>query len=119
MSWVGWRKFNTKKESQSSFGSGSLAQNDYELLRRSFNVDCTDCNVHVWLSYTDSDDMKKVWNGWLQERKHNKYFTDRMKKIDKKCVDEIEKNEHLTGEDYANSILENMDEFEIRGPFLN
>jgi len=42
-----------------------------------------------------------------------------MKKIDKKCVDEIEKNEHLTGEDYANSILEDMDEFEIRGPFLN
>ena len=119
MSWVGWRKFNTKKESQSSFGSGSLAQNDYELLRRSFNVDCTDCNVHVWLSYIDSDDMKKVWNGWLQERKHNKYFTDRMKKIDKKCVDEIEKNEHLTGEDYASSILEDMDEFEIRGPFLN
>ena len=27
--------------------------NDYEILRRSFNVDCTDCNVHVWLSYTD------------------------------------------------------------------
>jgi hypothetical protein len=25
----------------------------------------------------------------------------------------------LTGEDYANSILEDMDEFEIRGPFLN
>ena len=23
MSWVGWRKFNTKKESQSSFGSGT------------------------------------------------------------------------------------------------
>ena len=23
------------------------------ILRRSFNVDCTDCNVHVWLSYTD------------------------------------------------------------------
>ena len=63
--------------------------------------------------------MKKVWNGWLQERKHNKYFTDRMKKIDKKCVDEIERNEHLTGEDYASSILEDMDEFEIRGPFLN
>ena len=53
MSWVGWRKFNTKKESQSSFGSGSLAQNDYELLRRSINIDCTDCDVHVWLSYTD------------------------------------------------------------------
>ena len=41
--------------------------------------------------------MKKVWNGWLRERKHNKCFTDRMKKIDKKCVDEIEKNKHLTG----------------------
>ena len=23
------------------------------ILRRSFNVDCTDCNVHVWLSYID------------------------------------------------------------------
>ena len=38
-----------------------------------------------------------------------------MKKIDKKCVDEIEKNKHLTGEDYASSILEDMNEFEIRG----
>ncbi len=75
--------------------------------------------MHVWLSYIDSDDMKKVWNGWLQERKHNKYFTDRMKKIDKMCVEEIERNEHLTGEDYANSILEDMDELEIRGPFLH
>ena len=27
--------------------------NYYGILRRSFNVDCTDCNVHVWLSYTD------------------------------------------------------------------
>ena len=27
--------------------------NDYGILRRSFNVDCTDCNVHVWLSYID------------------------------------------------------------------
>ena len=89
------------------------------ILSRTFKYSCTDCIVHVWLSYTDGDDMKKVWNGWLQERKHNKYFTDRMKKIDKKCIDEIEKNEHLTGEDYANSILEDMDEFEIRGPFLN
>ena len=31
----------------------SLTQNDYELLRRSINIDCTDCDVHVWLSYTD------------------------------------------------------------------
>ena len=27
--------------------------NYYGILRRSFNVDCTDCNVHVWLSYID------------------------------------------------------------------
>ena len=93
--------------------------NDYEILRRTINFSLIDGLVYVWLSCIDGDDMKKVWNGWLRERKHNKCFTDRMKKIDKKCVDEIEKNEHLTGEDYASSILEDMDEFEIRGPFLN
>ena len=26
---------------------------DEIFFRRSFNVDCTDCNVHVWLSYID------------------------------------------------------------------
>ena len=31
----------------------SHTQNNYGILRRSFNVDCTDCNVHVWLSYID------------------------------------------------------------------
>ena len=55
----------------------------------------------------------------MRERKHNKGFTDRMKKLDKKCVDEIEKNKHMTGNEYANSILEDMDESEIRCPFLN
>ena len=42
-----------------------------------------------------------------------------MKKLDKKCVDEIEKNKHMTGNEYANSVLEDMDESEIRSPFLN
>ena len=55
----------------------------------------------------------------MRERKHNKIFNDNMKKIDKECVEEIEKNKHLTGEDYANSVLEDMDESEIRCPFLN
>ena len=40
-----------------------------------------------------------------------------MKKLDKKCVDEIEKNKHLTGEDYASSVLEDMDEMELNAPF--
>ena len=94
--------------------------NDYEeILRRTINFCCTDCIVSVWFCCIDGNDMRKVWNGWLRERKHNKCFTDRMKKIDKKCVDEIEKNKHLTGEDYASSVLEDMDESEIRSPFLN
>ena len=33
--------------------STPLSTNDYEIFRRSFNVDCTDCNVHVRLSYID------------------------------------------------------------------
>ena len=61
--------------------------------------------------------MKKVWNGWLRERKHNKGFTDRMKKFDKKCVDEIEEDKHLTGREYAVSVLEDMDEMELNAPF--
>jgi hypothetical protein len=40
-----------------------------------------------------------------------------MKKIDKKCVDEIEKNKHLIGEDYASSVLGDMDEMELNAPF--
>ena len=93
--------------------------NDYEIYNGIFKFCCTDLIVSVQFYCIDGDDMKKVWNGWLRERKHNKYFTDRMKKIDKKCVDEIEKNKHLIGEDYASSVLEDMDESEIRCPFLN
>ena len=34
--------------------STPLSTNDYEIFfRRNFNADCTDCNVHVRLSYTD------------------------------------------------------------------
>ena len=75
--------------------------------------------MSVWLYYTNGNDMKKIYNGWLRERKHNKMFNDTMKKIDKECVEEIEKNKHLTGEDYADSVLEDMNESEIRCPFLN
>ena len=91
--------------------------NDYEIYNGIFKFRCTDLIVSVQFYYIDGDDMKKVWNGWLRERKHNKCFTDRMKKIDKKCVDEIEKNKHLTGEDYASSVLEDMDEMELNAPF--
>ena len=40
-----------------------------------------------------------------------------MKKIDKKCVDEIEEDKHLTGREYAVSVLEDMDEMELNAPF--
>ena len=61
--------------------------------------------------------MKKVWNGWLRERKHNKCFNDYMKKFNKECIEEVEEDKHLTGEDYASSVLEDMDELELNGPF--
>ena len=46
---IGWVRFD-------SFPDHLQTQtNDYDeiFFRRSFNVDCTDCNVHVRLSYTD------------------------------------------------------------------
>ena len=71
------------------FSWNPFSQTNYyydEVSWRTINFSLIDGLVYVWLSCIDGDDMKKVWNGWLRERKHNKYFTDRMKKIDKKCV---------------------------------
>ena len=40
-----------------------------------------------------------------------------MKKFNKECIEEVEEDKHLTGEDYASSVLRDMDEMELNAPF--
>ena len=40
-----------------------------------------------------------------------------MKKFNEECIEEVEEDKHLTGEDYASSVLEDMDEMELNAPF--
>ena len=52
--------------------------------------------------------MRKVYNGFWTERKHPKLLHDRWTKENRKVIEDVEKSKHLGGNDYASSIIDDL-----------
>ena len=52
--------------------------------------------------------MRKVYDGFWTERKHNKLFHDLVTKENRKVIEDVEKSKHLGGYDYASSIIDEL-----------
>tara|TARA_Y100001951_G_scaffold55429_1_gene43971 strand:- start:216 stop:398 length:183 start_codon:yes stop_codon:yes gene_type:complete len=52
--------------------------------------------------------MRKVYDGFWTERKHNKLFHDWVTKENREVIKEVEKTKHLSGEDYVSSIMDDL-----------
>ena len=57
--------------------------------------------------------MRKVYDGFWTERKHNKLFHDWVTKENRKVIEDVEKSKHLGGYDYASSIIDDLNLVEI------
>ena len=52
--------------------------------------------------------MRKVYNGFWTERKHPKLLHDRWTKENRKVIEDVEESKHLGGNDYASSIIDDL-----------
>ena len=52
--------------------------------------------------------MRKVYNGFWTERKHPKLLHDRWSKENRKVIEDVEESKHLGGNDYASSIIDDL-----------
>ena len=52
--------------------------------------------------------MRKVYNGFWTERKHPKLLYDRWTKENRKVIEDVEESKHLGGNDYASSIIDDL-----------
>ena len=52
--------------------------------------------------------MRKIYNGFWTERKHPKLLHDRWTKENRKVIEDVEESKHLGGNDYASSIIDDL-----------